>query len=258
MTQYRSLRVLIVGVGSVVTFYAAAGAAFPSDDGHEQSRVVAYWIKHFQDPGDVDRRQAAIELGKLGPAARAAIPHLIDAFRHSPPTAVRAQRCGDGGAEIFSNVLVRIGADSIAPLTEALSHPDEDIRGAAAYTLGKFRDRSKSAVPALINLLNDDVPFVRVSAATALWKIDANSESAVPPLVELLEQKTASPHDRSYAAKALGSIGPHANAAVPALIAAIKETSKHHRYPERAALYRQFVDALTKIDPDAAAQAGAK
>ncbi|HYE65350.1 MAG TPA: HEAT repeat domain-containing protein, partial [Pyrinomonadaceae bacterium] len=96
-----------------------------------------------------------------------------------------------------------------------------------AYALGKTR--SRTAVPALVNALNDRRPGVRGAAAVALGQI--GDESSVIPLAEVLVRRArrsgllnrlrrARANENEFvlraAAVALGQIG--SRAAVPALI----------------------------------------
>jgi HEAT repeat protein len=61
---------------------------------------------------------------------------------------------------------------SLAALTTALKHEDDDYRLAAAACLGLVGSPAKVAVPKLQEALQDDSEVVRRNAAEAIQKID--------------------------------------------------------------------------------------
>src|SRR5687768_12605728 len=76
-------------------------------------------------------------------------------------------------------------APVVDPYDEAqgqLKHKDALVRRKGIETLGQLR--RKDAVPALLPLLSDPLPFVRSAAADALGVLHAND--AVKPLTEML------------------------------------------------------------------------
>jgi hypothetical protein len=90
---------------------------------------------------------------------------------------------------------------AFAALTEALDHPDEGTRAAAAVGLGLSED--DRAVPPLIRRLRDASADVRRSAAWALGAIE--SRAAMLPLIELLEGEPNA-RVREAAAWAIGEV----------------------------------------------------
>jgi HEAT repeat protein len=136
------------------------------------------------------------------------------------------------------------------------------LRAVVHLGLGPF---NKPAVPALVKALRDDDKIVRaaavealpeigcdaedaavrVAAARALWEVD-QSKDALVVLVSALEDKD----DKICcdAAAMLERIGPGAKAIVPDLLRLLKD--KYAPYYDPAA------EALKKIDPEAAKEAG--
>jgi HEAT repeat protein len=98
-----------------------------------------------------------------------------------------------------------------------------------------------AAVPALTDVLQNDVFYVRFSAAKALGRIGPPAASAVPALIEALKAPTILRRD---AARALEGIGPSAEASVPALMEALKDGD-----PDVPDLARVAASALSKISP---------
>ena len=122
---------------------------------------------------------------------------------------------------VASDALVSRGARAAGPLVEALdvrpgdASGDDDhlARRAAAAALGRLG--AASAVPALIALLDDDVPEVAVVAAGALGHI--GDRRAFEPLLATLDHPHAAL--RQVAVSALNSVGhPELATRLPALL----------------------------------------
>ena len=122
------------------------------------------------------------------------------------------------------------------------------IRGTAAWALGEVGPDARMAVPWLRQSLSDTNAPMRLSAAIALWRIsqDTNVVSVV------IEQFDRNPQNREIL-RALGEMGPLAKSAVPTLLKLLRDPDSLGPYV--APLARE---ALKKIDPEAAANAGAK
>jgi HEAT repeats len=162
--------------------------------------------------------------------------------------------------------LVRLAPDreeTIAALIEALhdlspapaGREPQFSRGDAALALGKLGPKAQTAIPELNRLLTDPDDDLREAAATALWKIEHNP-SVVPVLAERLEEA------RDYQTclrvmKTLAEIGPAAKPAVPVIRKKIEEPGVSF-VPSTVDLGQAAVEALAKIDPQAAAEARKK
>ena len=85
---------------------------------------------------------------------------------------------------------------------------------------------------------------MRGPAAVSLGKIHAKPEVVIPLLITYLDQEEL----RESAAEALGEFGGRSKAAIPKLLILFKVRDKSLRHAVEG--------ALTKIDPDAAAEAG--
>lgn len=109
-------------------------------------------------------------------------------------------------------------ATAIPTLVELLQDPDAFIRLDAAYALGFIGPEARAAVPQLITLLKDKEAMVRNNAAYALGLIRADADRVVPELVKLIGDRDA--RVRFNAAEAIGRFG---RAAVPALTRATQE-----------------------------------
>ena len=123
------------------------------------------------------------------------------------------------------------------------------IRATAAWALGQVGPDAQMAVPWLRQSLSDTNAPMRLSAAIALWRIsqDTNVVSVV------IEQFDRNPQNREIL-RALGEMGPLAKSAVPTLLKILGPPDP----PWQPYVQPLAREALKKIDPEAAAQAGVK
>ena len=84
--------------------------------------------------------------------------------------------------------IVRLGGGkaSVGPLVEATKSPDRGLRFVAGWTLAAIGPDAADAVPALIEML-DDEHYVRQTAVYALGTIGPSAKPAVTPLLRTLE-----------------------------------------------------------------------
>jgi hypothetical protein len=119
-------------------------------------------------------------------------------------------------------------------------------RSLAAHYLGSFGPPAKAAVPFLIRALKGpDVPL-HEPAIKALGQIHSDPGVVIPLLIPLLTDDNLN----DEAASALGNYGSLAKEAFPKIVPLLKAKDRDARAAAR--------DALKKIDPEAAAKAGAK
>src|SRR5439155_8038 len=92
------------------------------------------------------RGRAAEALGRIGPAAKEAVPALARAMKDKDEVSVRAAA---------AEALGRVGAAAVPELIEALKGKDAGQRALAAGALGRIGPGAKEAVPALEKVLDD-------------------------------------------------------------------------------------------------------
>jgi hypothetical protein len=83
-----------------------------------QGKTVDEWVKALKNWDSRVRGEAATALGRIGPAAKAAIPALIDALKDRDPL-VRVEA---------ASALGSIGPDAIGALRDALKNEDRYVR----------------------------------------------------------------------------------------------------------------------------------
>lgn len=79
--------------------------------------------------------------------------------------------------------LISAGSNAVEPLISALKFDNWEVRGNAAWVLGKIGD--VRAVNGLVEALDDDVPEVRATVGRALINI---GKPSVGPLLKLIER----------------------------------------------------------------------
>jgi HEAT repeat protein len=185
-------------------------------------------------------RAAAVKvLGKIGPAACAAVPTLVEAL------ADKSGRVRSGAARSLGQVgaparaafpaLVRALADGSEPVRKAAAEAlatldpawasDAAVQGAVAGLVERLKQRGDvgqaagkalvcigaSCVPALVNALGAEDRTQREAAATALGRIGAGAEAAIPALVNALQDESG--WVREAAAQALEKVDPQGSRA---------------------------------------------
>jgi hypothetical protein len=133
----------------------------------------------------------------------------------------------------------------VRTLAQALQDPSEEIREAAAWSVGQLGRQSAPLVPSLMTALTDRDVVVRGLAALALRDAGPKAESALDALVARLKDEEVGV--RMMSAQAIGSQGPKAARVVPALVEACRRKDEHVH------VQRSLADALGAIGPAASA-----
>jgi len=122
------------------------------------------WVAALKNRDSLERRLAAHALAEMGPAAREAVPALIEVLR-DPENFVRVWAAA---------ALARVqpeNPEAISALVAGTHDRISFVRSLAAWHLGRLGPEHpgiESATPELRELLNDSDPSVRVEALAAL------------------------------------------------------------------------------------------
>lgn len=143
-------------------------------------RKLKTLIKQLKHPAASRRREAALDLGKLGRAAQVAIPDLIEALNDSDPYVREnaAKALEAGGADAVRALVVALrhqkglaitGETPMIPrpvprLSEVIG--EDDVRGALV-------EIGTAAVPALTHALHESAPALKAPIAAALKRIQS-------------------------------------------------------------------------------------
>ncbi|MBV8138097.1 MAG: HEAT repeat domain-containing protein [Deltaproteobacteria bacterium] len=126
--------------------------------------ATGHWVAALNSSDPLERRLALHALAQIGPAAREAVPALIEALLDSE-SFVRVWAAA---------ALARVhpeNPDAIPALVAGTHDGISFVRSLAAWHLGRLGPTHpgiKSAVPELRVLLNDNDPSVRAEALVAL------------------------------------------------------------------------------------------
>jgi HEAT repeat protein len=165
--------------------------------------------------GGIERAYAATALGNIAAQPTESIAALIEVIQTDgdEPTVreLSARALGDFGAQASSAVPV---------LITCIKKGSKEMRDAAASSLAKIPATSRD-VPALTEMLSDEVTVARCAAAKALSGAGSEAAGAVPTLTKMLADPNA--EVRTVAITTLGSIGKDAKSAIPLLRAAGKD-----------------------------------
>lgn len=143
--------------------------------------AVGLLIEALDDDDESVQAGAALALGELG---------VADAIDGITEMIFKEQKLFIGNVDTRVSgfrALVSMGEAAVDPLVGLLGHPDGDIRGLAAWALGKAG--AERALQPVLDLLDDREGFVRRDAATALGRL--KDQSAVGPLIKALDDGDA-------------------------------------------------------------------
>lgn len=191
--------------------------------------------KTFSDDAAV-RGKAALDLGRMGERATAAVPFLIRLFPDNESFEMKYRNRFDmlslqpGLCAMMS--LEQLGIPRADLLIATLKDPHSERRWTAAALLGEARD--PRSVGPLIDTLKDEDKWVRSCAIGALAEL-ANPQ-AIEPLAALMNDGSQEDFERGRAAWALGKYGDRR--AVEALLALVtnKEENSYVRREAAVAL----------------------
>jgi HEAT repeat protein len=183
---------------------------FPGDD-------LIFTLQSCLCATDAQLRQAAVEAtSALGEKRETLIVNLLPLLKDEDEL-VRGRTI---------DALVSIGEAAVPPLVATLAGDEVDVRREAAEALAKM---GESAVAGLCEALRSEAPEVRREAARTLGRIGhfgGSAKSAVPALIEALEDETT----RCAAAFALGEICASLAHSVPALIGLLADSDREARW----------------------------
>lgn len=236
---------------------------------------VAMLIRFLGSSDPNMRMDSASTLGTAGPAARLAIPALINALqdiglqREALSALInigdpdgkglallsRLSKANNREIRVYAVVALWLVEGQSKPALGLLTQPDDwGVRRLTIQVLGDSGNPAKVAVPAILDRLQDQNAQVRDQVTNAVrridpeaatqWRIDAGQAyRAVPILVRLLQDDRGQFRFDPCLMDLLGEVGGlDPNSAVPFLQRSFQETKN--------AQYRDCVcNALQRIDP---------
>jgi serine/threonine protein kinase len=181
-------------------------------------RRVEFYIMELTDLENEFRYKAILELSRLKQKALPAVPCLIQIMGNiNDPLSSQAH---------VENILSEIGAASVIPLSQLLSHNKIAVRRRSSRTLARIGKESSAAIPQLIVAMEDSDNEVVWYSVFAIGKIGKPAKDAISILIKRLNNVEAG--IRAYAAYALGRMGIYAQASISEIIKMLnKETNEN-------------------------------
>jgi len=177
------------------------------------------------------RGLVAATIARIGPAAKAAVPALIEALSDENP-------------RIRNEVLFAIAAigpeakEAVPMVAKLLNDPEMDVRYGACYALGKIGRAAMPAKAELQRTLDSPDQFLAMAGAWALACIHPECQEtaakSVPVLIKALAASDAM--SRLRAAEVLGLLGPLARPAAAAVQKALQDEDQRVRETAAQAL----------------------
>jgi HEAT repeat protein len=201
-------------------------------------RPIRDWIQALKSPDVEERRRAIHALGVIGPVVDAVVPALAAVLLTDVDRRARIE------AAVALLRMGPAAKPALPALIQALADRDPVIRMNVATALHRMGPAARPAVPALIRALGDarndtDCKLfpctIREVVAVALGHASADSAEAVPALSELLLPSEPE-STRAAAARALGEIGLEATPAAPRLRPLLDDPSDRVRTAAAEAL----------------------
>jgi len=142
------------------------------------------------------RREVAAEvLGRMGPAAKSAVPALVKALRKGAPVVGQIggfsvpkyrDRYPGAGCDALVRIAPRDPRVAIAWGWQLENSPSEEMRIQAALRIGGFGARAVTQVRDLVGGLRDESRRVRHEVITALGMIGPGAKVAIAPLEKII------------------------------------------------------------------------
>ena len=151
---------------------------------------------------------AAVSLGRIGPAAREALPALLELAKKGDDLKLQIRAIGALGA-------IGDQAEAVVPALLA-AVKDPKVRGIAVRSLGRMGPkRAKEIVPALLKALDvsdmkdkADADLAQFNAIFALVEMGPAARVAVPKIEEILKDPNSGFQARLAAERALEKLRP--------------------------------------------------
>jgi hypothetical protein len=220
-----------------------------------QGRDAESWAADLSDPDLRTRTEAAVALGRIGPAAVTTLPILLQRLE----TIYSAEESAFYDSAVVA--VSKMGPASIPYLTEALHHEDNFVSMFAGEALRIMGPAAESAIPELVRALEpveipgcydciDETPGAATDALVAigrpavsalidatrsenaaaregaLWALIRMAESMhelVPVFIEVLSDSARDASERWCATRGLAAVGADAGAAVAVLCSTLSD-----------------------------------
>ncbi|HUG69050.1 MAG TPA: HEAT repeat domain-containing protein, partial [Pirellulaceae bacterium] len=200
----------------------------------DESREIERCLQSLASGEAVEQAKAIQTLRRLG-------PKCVEQLFASPDVIAKLDTAGWQ----LPSAIASLGEPVIPVLMKALRQPDFEISDLAARTLRKLGPLSSSALPELIELLENEETSddMRQRAIGIMIDMGPAAVAAMDLLVQTLNDINGDEDLQRTATEALGAIGPDARDAVPALIERLTDAQLSPN------VQGEIASALALIDP---------
>jgi hypothetical protein len=254
--------VFILSAAAFLTI-AVRQVLFPNEP-HYHGRGLTAWLyqsRHHTLEDQYDRQRPARMLeadDAIRQIGTNALPRLLKMLvvKERPPRSIiefcysaaflldrKSSRLALSGFE----VLGPIARPAVPALINLLNDQDAEIRCQGANGLAAIGPAAADAIPTLLQHMADRDGYVELCSISALGRIHQQPELVVPALLPYLAK---GPLPNPTAMEALAGFGDQAKSAVPALLRLLSHPQRQVRI--------EATNALQRIAPSAAAQPGVK
>ena len=183
------------------------------------------------------RRRALQALGKIGPAAKEAVPEILEMLKERATSDAAFDALGEIGPA---------ASEALPALVKLVNNEDSPYRLKSLSTIERIRPSGPAMVKQIVKWMHDpsvslhaervwnvlgpeDIPSIKVLARSenslersmAVDKLCDLGQAAMPALIELL--KGNDPDVRNRVLRGFGQMGPPAKAAVPAIAEILRD-----------------------------------
>jgi HEAT repeat protein len=226
-----------------LTFVMLASASWlPAAETEEAEapRPIESLVADLQDTAPETRFQAIVELAARGPAAKPAVPLLVEAVRDQDERVrvVAAMCLGELTLEPETTMPALLAA-----MGDTAAVDGRPMYAVAGLALGNY---GTQAMPFLKQALDSDQLTLQRGALAGLYRVGPPAGEVTDRLIVLLEEQD--PDLRRFLYQTLMGIGPAARDAVPTLIERLSSEDFHTQYWACRALGAIGPDALPARD----------
>ena len=209
-------------------------------------QIVLGFLTRLQSPDPQQRERAVEALGLLRAPHEIAIPALIRALDDADASVRLAAALAAGRIHPPWQAEPGPGLQKLLPaLVAATKDPNPNVRRRAATTLSELGRAARAAVPALVELLeNEELVWLQGYVADALGRFGPDAAAAVPALSKALGSADAGL--RGHAVCALGRI--QREKAVPMLVEMLGDPHADVRRSAVNSLGRQGPAAVAALE----------
>lgn len=173
-----TFRIVSLNLGTLCFLIALLGFVYWQ---HTGARAVPGLIEDLQSEDRQAQQLATAHLKNIGPAAKPAVPLLVELATLDRKSHLRSEAAG-----ALPSIDLSAARQVMMHHLPMLQEPDDQVRGEAVSILGALGPVAKPAAPSLLMMLNDPDTIVRNRVVRALGSIGLPAGSVMQGLTQAL------------------------------------------------------------------------